>query len=491
MLGLMSALSRRERVDVGRLLDSRIATVLRPFSLAHQRQETFKALKVQATALPEVVSGLQALMDGMERRNQQLNEQLLSSQAQFHRQVTTAYTGLADSVGRSLNDALTASARLAGASIKPMVVTAMAEVAQESRRLHERVSDAAQAQLNGLATAFSATASTVSDSWTSALRTHADQNDAQVRALDRALTAFTQGFDQRAGALLASVTETASRQSSQSLGDMNRLLAQSEALVSARIDAEAQWTQQHGERLGELAGLLRSELGALRQDEAARGDAAVQRLGELQAALAAHLATLGTALEAPMTRLMQTAAEVPQAAAGVITQLRAELGHITERDTLALQERTAVMEQVNTLLQALQRSAGDQRAAIEALATSAATVMDQASQQFADTLGVQAGRAEAVAAQVAGSAVDLSALGESFHHGVTLFSASNEKLMTSLQRIEDTLGRSMARSDEQLAYYVAQAREVIDLSISSQQGVIEDLRRLHKQRPALVDEVAA
>jgi hypothetical protein len=447
-------------------------------------------LQVQATTLPEVVSGLQALMEGMERRNQQLNEQLLGSQAQFHREVTTAYTGLADSVGRSLNDALTASARLAGESIKPVVVTAMAEIAQESTRLHERASDAAQVQLNGLSAAFSATAATVSDTWAAALQTHARTGDAQVQALDRALTAFTQGFDQRASALVASVHETASRQASQSLGDMNRLLAQSEALVSARIDAEAQWTQQHGERLDQLAGLLRSELGALRQDEAARGDAAAQRLGELQTALATHLATLGTALEAPMTRLMQTAAEVPQAAAGVITQLRAELSHITERDTLALQERTAVMEQVNALLQALQRSAGDQRAAIEALATSAATVMDQASRQFADTLGVQAVRAEAVAAQVAGSAVDLSALGEAFHHGVTLFSASNQKLMESLQRIEDTLGRSMERSDEQLAYYVAQAREVIDLSISSQQGVIEDLRRLHKQQPALADEVA-
>jgi Tfp pilus assembly protein PilN len=70
--------------------------------------------------------------------------------------------------------------------------------------------------------------------------------------------------------LVASVHETASRQANQSLADMNRLLAQSEALVSARIDAEAQWTRQHGERLEQLAGLLRSELGALRQDEAAR-----------------------------------------------------------------------------------------------------------------------------------------------------------------------------------------------------------------------------
>jgi hypothetical protein len=40
----------------------------------------------------------------------------------------------------------------------------------------------------------------------------------------------------------------------------------------------------------------------------------------------------------------------------------------------------------------------------------------------------------------------------------------------------------MSRSDEQLAYYVAQAREVIDLSISAQQGIVEDLRRLHSAR---------
>jgi hypothetical protein len=489
MLGLLSALSRRERVEVGRLLDSRIATVLRPFSLVHQRQETYRALQVQATALPEVVSNLQALMDGMERRNQQLNEQLLGSQAQFHREVTVAYTGLADTVGQSLKDSLTASARIAGESLKPVVEAAMSEIAQESRRLHERVSDAAQKQLGGLTTAFSATAATVSDTWTAALQTHARTTEHQAQALERALTAFTQGFDQRAGALVASVNETASRQASQSLGDMNRLLAQSEELVRARIESEAQWTQQHGERLDQLARQLRTELGALRDDEAARGNAAVERLGELQAALATQLATLGAALEAPMTRLIQTAAEVPQAAAGVITQLRAELGHITERDTLALQERSAVMDKINTLLQTLNQTSGEQRAAIESLAASAGAVMDQASRQFADTLGAQAGRSEAVAAQVVGSAVDLASLGESFNHGVLLFSASNEKLMESLQRIEDTLGRSIARSDEQLAYYVAQAREVIDLSISAQQGVIEDLRRLHRRPPTLVEGV--
>jgi hypothetical protein len=47
-----------------------------------------------------------------------------------------------------------------------------------------------------------------------------------------------------------------------------------------------------------------------------------------------------------------------------------------------------------------------------------------------------------------------------------------------LQRIEGTLTQSIARSDEQLAYYVAQAREIIDLSLMSQKQIVDDLRQL-------------
>ncbi|HXE40610.1 MAG TPA: DUF802 domain-containing protein, partial [Azonexus sp.] len=54
MLGLVSALCRRARLQTAQVLDTRIATVLRAFSLTHQRQETFKALQFQAQALPEV-----------------------------------------------------------------------------------------------------------------------------------------------------------------------------------------------------------------------------------------------------------------------------------------------------------------------------------------------------------------------------------------------------------------------------------------------------
>jgi hypothetical protein len=65
---------------------------------------------------------------------------------------------------------------------------------------------------------------------------------------------------------------------------------------------------------------------------------------------------------------------------------------------------------------------------------------------------------------------------------VTQFGQSSDKLMAHLQRVDETLGQAITRSDEQLAYYVAQAREVIDLSISSQQQIVEDLQKLTGQR---------
>src|SRR5437868_4089328 len=45
MLGLLSALSRRERIRAAQRLDAGIATTLRRYSQAHQREESFKLLQ--------------------------------------------------------------------------------------------------------------------------------------------------------------------------------------------------------------------------------------------------------------------------------------------------------------------------------------------------------------------------------------------------------------------------------------------------------------
>ncbi|MBE0589522.1 MAG: DUF802 domain-containing protein, partial [Hydrogenophaga sp.] len=631
MLGLMSAIARRERTDVARALEQHTAGALRPFSAAfiaaENRDHTFAALQRQADALPQVVTQLQALMEQVERRHQQLDEQLTARQDQFHREAAAAYTGLGQSVAQTLNDSLSSSARVASDSIKPVVENAMAAIAQESTRLHERVSAAVQAQLTGLSTQFAATTGTVAEGWTTALQNHARTSEQLIGGLGNALDQFNSSFEARAAQLLANVQQataqqhseqaqaealkqaawttalqgmasglqaewqqvgashlaqqqavcqtlehtasaiqhSASEQATRSMESVARLLAQSEALVLARTESEAQWTQQHGQRMDQLAALWRSELAALRSEEsthlqtlrseevargqaaaervtalhaeltqqlqtlraeearrqqatteqaaalhtaistqlqalradeathlqtlrneeAARGQAAVDRLTELQTAVTEHLATLGTSLEAPMSRLLETASEAPKAAAEVIGQLRGEMSRLTERDNLALQERTELVAHISSLLQNVQQTTSEQRAAIESLVASATTVLNQTGAQFAQTLGAQAGRADEQTAQLATSTAELAALGEAFQQGVQLFRSTNEKLIDGLQRVEGAIGQSMARSDEQLAYYVAQAREVIDLSISAQQGIVEDMRSLRASKPAV------
>ncbi|MDP3326494.1 MAG: DUF802 domain-containing protein [Hydrogenophaga sp.] len=662
MLGLMSAIARRERADVARRLEQQTAGALRPFTAAQRQDNSFIALQRQADALPQVVTQLQALMEQVERRHQQLDEQLTARQDQFHREAAAAYTGLGQSVAQALNDSLSASARMAGESIQPVVESAMAAIAQESTRLHERVSAAVQTQLTGLSTQFAATTGSVAEGWASALQHHTRTSEQLVGGLGQALEQFNTSFEARAGQLLSNVQQataqqhreqaqaeaqklaawttalqgmassllaewqqvgaanlaqqqavcqtleqtasaiqqSAAEQATRSMESVTRLLEKSDALVQARTEAEALWTEEHGQRMDELAALWRSELSALRNEEsthlqtlrseettrnqaaaeraaalhaelaeqlqtlrneeaargqaavdrlaslqtelaaqlqslradeasrqqttveqaaalhadigtqlqalrteeathlqalrseeAARGQAAVDRLSELQAAVTEHLATLGTSLEAPMSRLLETASEAPKAAAEVIGQLRGEMSRLTERDNLALQERSELVAHISSLLQNVQQTTGEQRAAIESLVASATTVLNQTGAQFAQTLGAQAGRADEQTAQMATSAAELAALGQAFQQGVERFSSTNEKLVEGLQRVEGAIGQHMARSDEQLAYYVAQAREVIDLSISAQQGIVEDMRSLRASKPALPNKAAA
>ena len=156
MLGLVSALCRRDRLQAAQLLDTQIATTLRVFSLAHQREESFKLLQRQGEAMPELVDRLQAMMAAMERQSLALNERLVAGQDSFHGKAEAAYAGLAASVGSSLKESLIESARAAGATIQPVVEATMAGIAREAAALHGTVEHGVQRQLDGLSTRFEA-----------------------------------------------------------------------------------------------------------------------------------------------------------------------------------------------------------------------------------------------------------------------------------------------------------------------------------------------
>ena len=68
ILGLLSALSRRERVLVAQRLDDAIATSLHVHSQSFQREQSFRLLQQQAALMPELVERLQAMVAGIERQ---------------------------------------------------------------------------------------------------------------------------------------------------------------------------------------------------------------------------------------------------------------------------------------------------------------------------------------------------------------------------------------------------------------------------------------
>lgn len=453
MLGFISALCRRERQQVGQRLDAKIATDLHVFSLAHQRQETFRALQTQAQSLPEVVTTLQQMMAAMERQNQQLHERMVSNQEGFHRDVKAVYTGLAVSVDASLKSSLSESARAANATLQPMVESTLQGIARETATLRTTLADTVTQQLDGLSERFGETVSRVESSWSSALDRHNQNSDALAGKLQQSLSAFAESFEQRSAALVSSLQ-----------ADLARRDAERQAALGAALEAMAATLQREWQQAGTQTLAQQQQICAT-MERTSRDIAA-----QAEAHASKTLDEIG--------QLMATAAAAPRAAAEVIGQLRQELTQSVARDNALLEERGRIMETLNVLLDAIQHSAAEQRAAIDALVASSTALLERTGSTLGQQIEAGSARMADSATQVSGSAVEMASLGEAFGNAVQQFGEANEKTIASLQRIEAALDKSMARSDEQLAYYVAQAREIIDLSLLSQKQIVDELQQL-------------
>jgi hypothetical protein len=685
MLGFASALSRRERMQAGQLLDTKIATTLRPYSQAHQREESFKLLQRQAEAMPALVGQLQAMMAAMAQQSEALNARIAAGQDTFHGKTEAAYAGLASSVDKSLQHSLTESARIASAAIQPVVQATMAGIARETASLHDTLAQTVRQQLDGLSTHFEATTGRVADTWKLALGEHQRTTEALSADVRGAHDRLTEAFGERSAALVDSVAArlegtvgsvsdtwggalaqhqrtseklaadtqqalvaaaaTFERHSASLLGtvgqahgdlqaklaarDEQRLSAWTQSLASMAHALRLEWQQAGAHTLdqqqqlletmartaremsaqteahaksttaeiaqllqaaaeaprvaGEVMGAVREKLSesmdswqatlaehqrtteALSADVRGAHDRLAQAFGErsaalvdsvaarfestadgvaqahagLQARLASHdeqrlaawtqsLASMTESLRgewrdagantlaqqhqllesmartaremsaqneahatqtvAEIAQLLQAASDAPRVAAEVVAELRQKLSDSMARDNAMLEERSRILETLSTLLEAVNHASTEQRAAVDALLGTSADMLERVGSRFTEKVGEETDRMSGVAAQITGGAVEVASMGEAFGLAVQLFSESNEKMGAQLQRIEGALGKSIARSDEQLAYYVAQAREVIDLSIMSQKQIVEDLQRIADRQAAVGSE---
>lgn len=323
---------------------------------------------------------------------------------------------------------------------------------------------------------------------------------------------------------------------SQALMDtLQAQLAEMRALEESRNAAAAQ----------QLDALERSASARL---EALQG-AATDRLEQLQTTTAKQLAELGLSLEAPLAEVVAAAAEAPRSAAQLIETLRAEMSAHLARDNALLEERQAVMKELSALMAALHDSQRAQQEALDQLLTHSGNSLesllarsgehlqqwlahsgdsltrlsqrvgedleqsservgaslDNCSRQLTESLENLGGRVadhlELRGSELAGlgeqlstSALDMAGLGDTFAAAVQQFSDSNRELLAALASVEQGLAESGERSDEQMAYYVAQAREIIDHNLVSQQtilGRLEDLSGKAAATPAQTETAEA
>ncbi|MDH4392650.1 MAG: DUF802 domain-containing protein [Aquabacterium sp.] len=507
MLGLVAALCRRVRLQAAQQLDGHIATTLRCFSRAAQQADRqtqqhgqlLQALQAlhdqQAQAAAALLAPLHAAAARLGQDGQALGAQLQAGQQHFHQQALaaqTAQTTLVASVAQSLQRSLEDGARLAAATLAPAVQATLDGIGREAGLLQAQVADTVQQQLDGLAQRFDTAMGQVAGTWQAALADQQRSSLGLADTLHRRQAAWAQAVDAQSAALLAGID---TRQQLLLDGVHTRQQQLLDGLAARDADRLATLAQP----LHSMAASLRSAFAQAGADAAAQQAQICRTLEATAERLHTRAAQQAQQTVAEVAQLLQAAGEAPRAAAAAMAQLRQQLADSLARDDALQDERAHTAATLASLLDAAQHAATGQRAAIDSLVAHAHTLQQQASTRqaaLADATASQmasaasqvtdaasrvvdcASQVAAAAAQVAGGALDVASLGDAFGAAVVQFGDSNQALLGQLQRIEAALGQTLARSDDQLAYYVAQAREIIDLSLLSQKQIVDDLQRV-------------
>lgn len=373
--------------------------------------------------------------------------------------------------------------------------------------------DGIASRLDSTAEAVAAGTGQALDNWRDTLGVQAQRQEELVQELRGALDGFASAFETRSAGLVDNVAARMDQTTDHLAEAWHQALARHEAASGAMadshraaLDAAAERFESHSASLlagvdqahaqlhGELAARDEARLSAwnaslaqiadaMRLEWEETGNQTLARQQEICDTFAAAVSDLTAQAESQtqhtigeIQRLLEAASQAPKAAAEMVAELRQKLSESMAQDNAMLEERGHLLETVDTLLKAINHASNEQRSAVDALVQSSSELLERVGKRFTEHVEGETGKLSSVADQVTGSAAEVASLGEAFGAAVEMFGASNDKLAAHLERIEAALDKSLARSDEQLAYYVAQAREVIDLSMLSQKQIMHELR---------------
>lgn len=415
-----------------------------------QRSENESFIKAQQQANDSLVRTQQEASESLVRTQQDANESLIKAQQEAGNSITKAQQLMGESFIKEQQGARE--------SLISELRSSLEAFTQNFEQRSASMVDAVSARLGEVAAG-------VTEGWNAALSRQQSTGEKLAQDNQQALASAVAALEQQASSLLRTMGESNTElKTALASQDSERLAAWSEAFGALTDTLREAWQKT-------------SDATAVRQKEIC--DTLARTADDIAKQSRQHSA--GTIAE--IERLVQAASEAPRVAAEVVTEVRDKLSDSMARDNAMLEERGRMLETLSTLLDAVNHASNEQRTAVDALLSSSSDLLDRIGTQVADKVEAEAGKLGQAATQVGDSAIEIAGLGEVFGQAVQQFSESNASLVEHLQRVEETLDKSIARSDEQLAYYVAQAREVIDLSMLSQRQIIEELQQLASSRP--------
>lgn len=430
--------------------------------------------------------------------------------ARVEQAVQAQLAGLADGFERSRVATEASWAKVLGEQTQAQQ-TLVSDLRQHLQGFSEGQRTQADALVARIGERLQADASGNAEAWRSAAEQQQALNSALVERQQQALLAASEQLDERAQALLQALDERHAasqsllqdheQQRSQDWQAAQAAAATAHAELQASLDRreqqrQARWDAVSAE-LQQAHATLHSQLQAGDEQRLKHWSDALQAISrdlatqqqqvcDTLAATAQQIGDNGRAQAnatlAEVSTLLQTAADAPKAAADVINELRSTLSESLVRDNAMLEERGRLLATVQTLLDAINHASHEQRTAVDALVGGSAELLERVGNRFTDHIAAETGKLDAIAAALSGSAGDVGQLAGAFGEAVAQFGSASTELSSRLELIGGALDASLARSDEQLAYYVAQAREVVDLSLLSQKQVMEELQQLATRR---------
>ncbi len=513
ILGLVSTLCRRQRLFSSRQLDAKVNTELAGFSLAQNRLHTYRALQDQAETLPKVAAQLSQLVERLDAMAGQLNqhtEQLASTLVANTEQTAEQFKVSSE----QLSSQILANVEQSTSQLKLNTETLLSELREQqqgylsaaesnyqqlktsSEAMNSRVLASAEQsgkQLNSNTETLLSELREQQQDYLKAAENNYQQLANSVRAtLETSLSESGRLAGESIQPAVTEILTAMTAKTTESQSQLNEMVQGQLQKISSLLESNAEslsqnWVQVQQAQAETNQGLLQTLAEQQSQLLAQMGEQESQRQQQLQSSMTAlqestaeQLAQLGKALEEPVTNLLAVSSETPRAAAELLEKLRQELSDSLERDNRNLKERAMLLEDLSTLSRSLSESSQAQSDALDKLLGNSESILGDLATRFDQHLSDGLQRLQELGDNLGADGAEVAAMGEVFANAVNQFSETNTALMTRLESIEQTLSQAGERSDEQMAYYVAQAREIIDVNMQSQQEIITQLQQLDR-----------